>query len=41
LAKFEIEGDLDTIQINTTPWQVDAVCVGALDDMALLIWMPG
>lgn len=40
LAKFEFEGDLDSVRIDTTPWQVDAVCVGVFDDMALLIWMP-
>jgi hypothetical protein len=40
LAKFEFDGDLDSVQIDATPWQVDAVCVGVLDDMALLIWMP-
>jgi hypothetical protein len=40
LARFQVDGGLDSIQIDKTPWQVDAVCVGILDDTALLIWMP-
>lgn len=40
LARFDLPAGSREISIAKTPWRIDAIGIGAFDDMALLIWMP-